>query len=272
MGRYFSNNRLLDKLTKGEYLPVLNRIKQDNDLRIELRIKNQVKVYYKKSLVLTLFPIRKPKLLSVGYWKGVTTPVLELESPGPYFEAAKKLVDIHKRDIKRNVEFEIQQKIARANASLQNKFLILDMEYQFSQEKVKSRTKEKTRFDLVGYYIEKNKILLLELKQGLGSLSGISGVNDHYKRYVEHIEHPQFQSAVLDDVKGILWSKQQLGLIDFDTKELIQQIDEAEIDYAFVFAAQSEDEMQRYKRRFGNVYKTLYLDAQGKHLILKDEL
>jgi len=270
MGRYFSNNRLLDKLTKGKYLPILDRIKQDDDLRIELRIKNQVKVYYKKSLVLTLFPIRKPKLLSVGYWKGVTPPVLELKSPELYFETAKNLIDIHKRDVKGNKEFEIQQKIAKDNASLRNKFLILDMEFQFSQEKLKIRTKQNTRFDLVGYNVGNNKILLLELKQGMNALSGASGVDDHYSRFFEHTRHPQFQSDVRKDVKGILWSKQQLGLIDFDANKFLQRIDEAEIDYAFVFAAYSEDEMQRYKQQYGEKYRTLYLNAQADTYTLKE--
>jgi hypothetical protein len=76
MGRMLSNARLLDKLIKGEYLSILNWIKNDPDLSIEIRIKNQPKVYYKKSLLLTLFPNREPELLAVGYWKESLQPLL----------------------------------------------------------------------------------------------------------------------------------------------------------------------------------------------------
>ena len=78
MGRMLSNARLLDKLLTGEYLPILNLVKNDPDLSIEMRIKNQPKVYYKKSLLLTLFPNRKPELLAVGYWKEDIQPILDI--------------------------------------------------------------------------------------------------------------------------------------------------------------------------------------------------
>ena len=221
---------------------------------------------------MTLFPMRQPELLSPGYWKESIQPVLDLESPDLYFKSAKKFVENHKRDIKENIEFEIQQKIAKNNSSIKNRFLVIDMEYQFEQRKVKNRTNDKTRFDLVALDLKFNKIMLLELKQGLGSLTGNSGIDDHYLRFREHISHPQFQTALGSDIKGILQSKQQLGLFEFDVNELLVGFDKAEIDYAYVFAAHSEVEMESYKKDFGSKYKTLYLDSQANNYTLNDGL
>jgi len=270
MGRSFSNNRLLNKLINGEYLPILNHVKNNDDLRIEMRIGNQAKVYYKKSLIMTLFPIRQPALLATGYWKNSLQPDLILHNPEDYFETAQKLVELHKKDVKKNIEFEIQQKIARDNNSTKNQYLIIDMEYQFSQEKVKNRTKGKTRFDLIAIDLKRNKIMLLELKQGLSSLSGNAGIEDHFLRYQEHFVHSQFQTALKDDVKGIIWSKSQLGLLDFNVGDLLKMAYLAEIDYGYVFAAHSEAELIRYRQQYGQKYTTLYLDVKANNYILND--
>ena len=270
MGRSFSNNRLLYKLINGEYLPILNHVKNDDNLRIEMRIGNQAKVYYKKSLLMTLFPIRQPALLTTGYWEKGIQPELIPNNPEVYFEAAQKLVELHKKDKRKNKEFEIQQKIAKDNSSIQNQFLVVDMEYQFAQEKALNRTKGKTRFDLVAFDLKRNKIMLLELKQGLGSLSGKAGVEGHFLRYEEHFVHLQFQSALKDDVKGIIWSKNQLGLWVFDVADLLKKIEHAEIDYGYVFAAHSEAELIKYKQQYGQKYTTLYLDANANNYTLND--
>jgi hypothetical protein len=272
MGRSFSNNRLLEKLINGEYLPILNWVKRDEYLRIEMRIKNQVKIYYKKSLVLTLYPLRQPEILSAGYCKESIQPVLDVREPGFYFSSAIKIVEGHKRDIKENIEFEIQQKIAKHNSSLQNRFLILDMEYQFAQEKVTIRTKDKTRFDLLALDLKSNKILLLELKQGLNSLKGKAGVDDHYKRFLEHIDHPHFQPALRTDIKGILWSKQQLGFFNSDVKELFNLIDIAKIEFGYVFAAHNNKEMIKFKNDFGNKYRIIYLNVEADNYTLNDDV
>jgi hypothetical protein len=266
MGRTFSNTRLLNKLKYGEYLPILNCVKNDDDLCIEMRIGNQAKIYYKKSLIMTLFPLRPPELLSTGYCTDCQ-PKLILNTPEFYFESAKKLVECH---IKKNIEFTIQQKIAKDNSSILNQFLVIDMEYQFAQEKVENRTKEKTRFDLVALDLKHNKIILLELKQGLGSLTGKAGVDDHFLRYQEHYIHPQFQLALKEDVKGIIWSKNQLGLWEFNNSDVILLIDKAEIDFGYVFAAHSESELIIYKQQYGQKYTTLYLDVKANNYILND--
>lgn len=270
MGRSFSNNRLLDKLIKGEYVHILEYVKKDDFLRIEMRVNNQAKIYYKKSLIMTLFPSREPMLLSSGYYQNKPKPVLILDNPESYFISAKQLVEEHKRDIKKNIEFEIQQRIAKVNSTTNNRFLVLDMEYQFAQDKVQNRTKEKTRFDIVAIDLKFNKIILFELKQGLNSLSGTSGADDHFVRYQEHIKHPQFITALREDVKGILWSKKQLGLFDFDINQIMQKIEQAKIDYAVIFAAHTIEELNRYKQQFGSKYKTIYINIQSNNFILND--
>lgn len=272
MGRQISNDSLLKKLNEGEYSGILNCIKNDPDLDIEPRLENQVKVYYKKTLIMTLYPRRQPRLLSKGYCLNRFQPVLDLKLPENYFESAKIVVESHKKDIKKNLEFSIQQKIAKDNRSDKNRYWVLDMEYQFSQRNVTNRIKEKTRFDLVTLDLLQNKIMLLELKQGLGALSGNAGIDNHYKRYAEHVEHPQFKSALRNDIKGIIQSKKQLGLLDFDATNIMKIIDYADIGFGYVFAYTSENELDTYKKQFDRKYLTLYLDAKVDKYILNDEI
>lgn len=219
---------------------------------------------------MTLFPIRKQMLLSSGYYENKPKPVLILDKPESYFEIAKQLVEEHKRDIKKNTEFEIQQLIANANSTNKNRFLVLDMEYQFEQKKVIKRTKAKTRFDIVAIDLQLNKIMLFELKQGVNSLSGNSGADDHFYRYLEHKNHAQFISALREDIKGILWSKKQLGLIDFDISKIMQQVEQAGIDFSVIFAAHTHEELNYYKQNYGNKYKTIYINIKSNNFILKD--
>lgn len=271
MGRILTNKRLLDKLTDGEYALLLKYIKNDVELSLEIRIDNQIKVYYEKSLVLTLFPIREPKVLSKGYWNGKNEPRLNVNKPEDYFVEIKDYVRNHK-DFKANKEFVIQQKICRDNNSISHQFLFFDMEYQFSQEKISERTNLKTRFDLVAYGFRDNKIVLFELKQGLGATDYNSGVYDHFIRYLEHKKHPEFNNSLLEDAQGILQSKAKLELIDIRVLDNLNHIKEAEIDFAFIFATVSTKELEQYKKRYGSKYKTYYLNINSDKYLIKDEL
>src|SRR5690606_36093462 len=141
-------------------------VKNDSDLNLEVRTSSQVIIYYKKSKILTLFSRRKtPKLLSKGYWKNETIPSFDINQPDGYFDLAKNMVNQYK-SIKANEEFRIQQKISIDNSGTENRYWVIDMEYQFSQNIIKNRIENKTRFDLVSVDLKEQKIVLMELKQG----------------------------------------------------------------------------------------------------------
>jgi len=93
MSRYL-NSKLLTKLIEGEFNNILNYVIDDAELCLEIRVKSEAIVYYRKSKILSLLPKRKePKVLYKGYWINGEEPLLDLQRPELYFELAKRLVD-----------------------------------------------------------------------------------------------------------------------------------------------------------------------------------
>ncbi len=208
----------------------------DPELSLEIRLSSVAMVYYKKSKILALHSRKKqPVILAKGYWVGKDEPRINVENPDGYFNNAKDLVDEHVKT-KKNQEFSIQQKILADNNSDKNQFLAIDMEYQFEQKSIKERTENKTRFDIVAIDLVNNKIVLLELKQGFASSDGNSGVLAHIKKYQEHINHLEFSASLIADIKSILRQKELLGIYQFSTKTIIENLCNSSIDFKVIFA------------------------------------
>ena len=261
------NKAMESRLLNGMYLNILKAVKKDSDLNLEVRTSSKVIIYYRKSKILTLFSRRKtPELLSKGYWKNDVIPKLNMNHPESYFQYAKKKVKDYK-SIKANEEFRIQQKISVDNASTENRYWVIDMEYQFAQNIIKNRIANKTRFDLVSIDLKERKIVLMELKQGMDSSVGKSGIDDHFKRYQEHIAHPEFKTWLHNDVKSIIDSKVKLGLYNSEIQTYINDINEMEIDFLAVFAYQDNAEKQRYSINYPNA-KTIFINKNSDKYIL----
>jgi len=261
------NKSMESRLLSGMYLNILNAVKNDTTLNLEVRTSSQVIIYYKKSKILTLFSRRKnPELLSEGYWKNDTIPEFDIDKPNGYFQLAKTKVDDYK-SIKANEEFRIQQKISVDNACRENRYWVIDMEYQFAQNIIKNRIKNTTRFDLVSIDLKHRKIVLMELKQGLDSSIGDSGVDDHIRRYEEHIAHPEFRTWLRYDVKSIIDIKVKLGLYNSEIQTYINNIDEMEIDFLVVFAYHNNAEKQQYSLSYPNA-KTIFINRNSDKYIL----
>ncbi|MDD3772038.1 MAG: hypothetical protein PHC38_05200, partial [Weeksellaceae bacterium] len=180
------------------------------------------------------------------------------------------LVDEHVKT-KKNHEFSIQQKILADNNSDKNQFLAIDMEYQFEQKSIKERTENKTRFDIVAIDLANNKIVLLELKQGFASSDGNSGVLDHIKKYQEHINHLEFSASLIADIKSILRQKELLGIYQFTTKAIIENLCNSSIDFKVIFAYKTIEEKERYKKKYGNDGKTLFINTSTQKYIIKTD-
>jgi hypothetical protein len=261
------NKALEDRLLKGMFHNILKVVKKDEELNLEVRTSSKVIIYYKKSKILTLFPRREnPELLSKGYWKNDLIPDFDINQPETYFQYAKKKVDDYK-SIKANEEFRIQQKISVDNSGTENRYWVIDMEYQFAQNCIKNRIDNKTRFDLVSIDLKKRRIVLMELKQGMASSTGKSGVVDHINRYQEHVAHPEFRTWLRHDVKSMIDTKVKLGLFNPQIQTYINNIDKMEIDFLVVFAFKDKDEKQQYLVNYPND-KTIFIDKDSDKYIL----
>lgn len=253
---------MIAELKRGEYREILKCIKKDKDLSLEIRPKDEVKIYYRKGLVLTLALGKKPKLISPKYSKGYSVDwELKVESPQTYFKTAKNWV----RYWNECREFAIQQNIVYSNQDAGSRYCIIDMEYQFSQAHLPKELRNRsTRPDLVGIDRETNAIVLFELKQGLAALKGKSGIDDHFEKTKVFVENPRFRQALKEDVESIIEGKKALDLLD---KSAPMPGDA--IRMAYIFAYNSDCELKKYKEMYADRYRqegveTLYVDTRYK--------
>lgn len=203
-------------------------ITEDPELSFEIRLSDEVKVYFRKKLILTTtIKNGRPEvmILNESYYKNKTKPSVDLSDINnikrkdlikKYFAEAKML--LYQYNV--GLEFEIQQKIALGNHSFNGKYLVVDMEWRFAQGSIDNdhRLKNNTAIDLVivdtkvnaaGY----NDIYLAEVKVSLGAAEGKSGIIDHVEKTNAIICNEMARKALKEDVKTIISEKEQLGLI-----------------------------------------------------------
>lgn len=218
-------------------------IKEDPELSFEIRKDNEVMVYYRKGKVLSVKYESKDnytiKPLDCNYCKNSTNEeqamlitsfdathveytLSHTNELRTYFRHAKKLVHKHKM----GVEFSVQQNIALGNRSFDKRFLVVDMEWQFSQEKVKEEKRiPKTRIDLIVVDTQTNQegtndIYLAELKVGTDATEGKSGIEDHIEKTKEITNLTEACKTLKSDVERIIDIKSRLGLIVGEKKKL----------------------------------------------------
>lgn len=208
-------------------------IKEDPELSFEIRMNNKVMIYYHKDRILTISYCKgKPSIdiLSEKYYKNATPPSVSFEDGDliqtlrdksqlrQYFRKAKRLVSSYKEGL----EFEVQQNIALGNRSFNNRFVVVDMEWQLPQSDIKEEEKiSKTRFDLVVVDMKRNErgendVYLGELKVGMGATGGKSGIVAHIKKTNEFMKSPKACDVLRADVEGIIRQKAALGLLEGD--------------------------------------------------------
>lgn len=227
----------IEAYQKGCLKKLFDVIVNDPELSFEIRKDNEVIVYYRKGKILTIKYTDKNefqiKPLDKGYYKDVTQiDLIETKNLAytlkntsylrNYFKQAKKLVYNHKVGL----EFSVQQNIALGNRNFNNRFLVVDMEWQFSQAKI-SKTDRigKTRIDLIIVDTQANEfgindIYLTELKVGIGAVEGESGIIDHIKKTKAIIDKEDVCKDLKNDIESIIEIKSRLGLIEGERKVL----------------------------------------------------
>lgn len=253
------DDKLIERLLKGDYKKILSVIRKDPDLTLEIRSK-KAEVYHHKKLILTLSSKSDAHLLADGYIKPwQTKPILDLQDPAKYFRAAKDIVRAHSKQS----EFMVQQNIATSNQSQDNKYFVVDMEYAFSQETIpKGERLKRTRIDLVAIENSSNDIVLFELKYGLQSCRGNSGVDSHYVRLMNFLANETFCNALKRDISNIIADKKKLNLIKFNN---LRPLNEVKMKYIFAYI--SDEELNTYREQYADKYQkmgieTIYVDTR----------
>ncbi len=229
--RAITDEHLQAYLEGGCLQKLFDVIKEDPELSFEIRMNNKVMIYYHKDRILTISYCKgKPSIdtLSEKYYKNATLPSVSFEDGDliqtlrdksqlrQYFREAKRLVGSYKVGL----EFEVQQNIALGNRSFNNRFVVVDMEWQLPQSDINKEERIcKTRFDLVVVDTKKNDmgendIYLGELKVGMGATGGKSGIEDHVIKTNKIINNAKACAALRDDVESIIRQKSDLGLFE----------------------------------------------------------
>lgn len=231
------NAEHIEAYKSGCFKKLFEVIKEDSDLSFEIRRDNQVMVYYRKCKILTIkhdYSKAKITILDRKYYNDSNKPSVSFADDSldntlndksllkRYFKEAKCLVYAYNY----GVEFEIQQNIALGNQDFNKRYLVVDMEWQFSQSDIPSDERiKKTQIDLVVVDTipnsdGENDIYLAELKVGAKATEGKSGIVDHIEKTKKLIDKNEACKSLKDDVDNILKQKIELGLIGGTPKKL----------------------------------------------------
>ena len=173
MGRNISDNHLKAyKEEKGAFKQLFSAIKEDPELSFEVRLDNEVMVYYHKDKILTTsFKSDKNpavKILDSKYYApstGRKAPSVDMQDKKnwhvvslwrKYFSEAKSLVYFYKK----GAEFSVQQNIALGNQSYDNRFLAVDMEWAFAQSDIDIK-EDPMSYGIKDVISDKDKIAIL---------------------------------------------------------------------------------------------------------------
>ena len=258
MARILSTG-LINRLLKGDYKKLLSDIRKDRELSLEIR-NNKAIVYHHKKKILTLFESKEADLLSDGYLRDdQVKPILDLNNPSKYLNEAKEIVRSHSRQM----EFMVQQNIAKSNQTQESKYFVVDMEYAFKQNMIAVADRlPQTKVDLVAIEKETNNIILFELKYGLDACHGKSGVDDHYDKIEKFLAREDFCAQLKSDIANIISDKNRLGLIKFPINKAFE-----DIKMKYIFAYNSDKDLEKYRNEYANKYaekgiETLYIDTR----------
>lgn len=240
------NNKLITRLTKGDLKSLLDYIKEDNELRLEVRQNGEAFVYYRKGKALEI-----GKLKVDGKYGDVPSTDIAVSNPQVYFNQIKQAIDNWLNIKKARAEFDSQQKIASFNQNKKDKYIILDMEYQFEQNQISKDKREKAAiFDLLGIERETGSIIFFELKKGMRATKGKSGIDDHiqdFDTYIKGRNSDIFRTNLLRDIENIISDKRELGILSDFEKPI--NLSEVAPELIFIFHPDNPSEIEDFEKQ-----------------------
>lgn len=259
-------DNLIERMVNGDLLPLLNYIKTNNELRLEVRQKGKAFVYYRKGKALEI----GSRSLKVDKKYGeVPSTQLAVNNPSQYFKRIKESIDNWLSSKKERAEFDTQQNIAQCNQSKDDKYIILDMEYAFEQNQIEQDKREKRAvFDLLGIERKTNKIIFFEVKKGIGATKRKSGIEEHinsFETYLNGKNSKRFRANVFKDIRNIVEDKIKLGLIH--NFEIPDSLGQTAPELVFVFHPDNNSQITDFKRELNDRHKLIIVNNKDYRLI-----
>lgn len=258
-----------DALLRGALKPLLDAVKADDTLEMELRGES-VNIYYRGGSVFKITEnknkkekIRKPFILECSETY-CNAGGMQLDPKPDVTEAVAKL-PMYKQGIdwtfskKHSYEREFQQVIARENNNHGNlsrgtDYYIADIEYVDSVQDVNAeKGKRNFRFDMVALKWlstgaarkDSTKVspALIEVKYGDGALKGDAGIPKHLEDFSAFLGDKDKLESFCEDMKAVFKQKCELGLVDGLTEKQWKeiQISTEHPEVIFIFANHDPD-------------------------------
>jgi hypothetical protein len=257
------NEKLIDRLINGDLLPLLNYIKSDNELRLEVRQNGDAFIYYRKGKALEIKKLKVDKK-----YGNVPNTELAVSNPKEYFKLIKESIDNWLESKKQRAEFDSQQNIAISNQDESDKYIILDMEYAFEQNQIEKNSRVKRGvFDLLGIDKETSRIVFFEVKKGMGATKGKSGIEEHICDFEKHLfgeNAKTFRTNLIKDIKNIINDKTTLGILNnFIYSDTIEKQDP---ELVFVFYPDNNSQIQQFSNELKNRHKLILVNQNNYKL------
>jgi hypothetical protein len=178
-----------------------------------------------------------------------------------YFSEAKTVMDNWLK-INPKPERILQHQLTIENQYNSSDYTIIDLEYEVSTlsnfactfiPKGKDKPK-KPRFDIIAIN-KQGQLCVIELKRGIGSLSGTSGLKEHWDCYQQSImrNHRPF----MDEMNLILKQKKEFGLLNHDL-----EIKHPEPVFMFAYSFDEKDSIDNQEKAFKEEYQKIGLPIQ----------
>ncbi|EGB13416.1 hypothetical protein DND132_0198 [Pseudodesulfovibrio mercurii] len=252
----------IDDLNAGKLVPVLERVKKDHTLDLQIR-NNEIHVYYRGGKLVGIAPKSSAYSYDVSFDKSylndfhldipLVPPITNVQTANEcvaQFQSMKLAMDYNFSKYKKT-EREFQQLISRENSysSVSNAtdYFVVDVEFEKNVGAVT------TKFDVMaikwvstsgarklskGY---RPKLAIVEVKYGDSALTGAAGLVDHLEKTCSCLR----DQRVAEDIKATILTqfnqKRELGLVLFskggNTNEVVALDDRPE----FIFLLANHD-------------------------------
>ena len=213
----------------GKLSIITEIVRQDPYLDLEMR-GDCVILYYRGGKLLTIRGIDDYETLDDKYYisEDEARVSFDIMNPFEYISKAKFIIDKHeaaqiecsdnmKRLVSKLGEKEIQQRVVYENNLSVNaektEYFIADVEWA-------DNSVLGGRADIVAFCWERKnhgkrtlKLVLIEVKQGDGAISGKNGLKKHYEDFLKFKANKETVTTVGQDMLSILKQKYQLGLV-----------------------------------------------------------
>lgn len=218
-----------DPSKNGQLSVITEIVRQDPYLDLEMR-GDCVILYYRGGKLLTIRGVNEYKTLAEEYYlsRDEVRLSFDIENPLEYISKAKFLIDKHetaqiergdnkKSAISKLGEKEIQQRVVYENNmsvnATETEYFIADVEWADNSVLGGRADIVAFRWERMNHGKRSLKLVMIEVKQGDGAISGKNGLQKHYEDFLKFKDNKESFTNVSSDMLSVLKQKYQLKLV-----------------------------------------------------------